>query len=469
MSESSTLDKIWQAVLGEMELEYGKANFATWFSNTRMNALEDLPNSQNGKKAVVSVPNNFIKKWLEDKYNKKILESLRNFCTHVCEIEYTIGQNKTKIGSQSKKKDDRKNTSTKSINGNLNNHHLSFQERTGLNPRYVFDSFVVGSNTALAEAAARAVADEPGNKYNPLFIYGGVGLGKTHLLQAIGNQILQKKRGSRIKYVSAENFANELVGAIRKREVTEFKEKYRKIEVLLIDDIQFIGGKEKTQEEFFHTFNTLYQSGRQIVICSDRPPREIATLEERLCSRFEGGMMADISQPDLETRIAILDAKARDLGVSLEQDVLGYIASNIQNNIRELEGALNKFIASCQIQDWEFNLRSAKLVLATMVSASQRQAITPQHILKKVARFFNLKTEDLLGTSRRSEIVKPRQIAIYLMRKESKFSYPAIGQYLKKDHSTIMHSANKIKDALKRDETVLRELNAVRDYLYRKN
>ncbi|MFH1183276.1 MAG: chromosomal replication initiator protein DnaA [Candidatus Moraniibacteriota bacterium] len=469
MSESSTLDKIWQAVLGEMELEYGKANFATWFSNTSMSALEDLPNEQAGKKAIVSVPNNFIKDWLEDKYNKKILASLRNFCTHVSQIEYIIGQSKPKISPKNKKEAGKKNSSAKSINSNLRNHHFSQQERTGLNPRYTFDSFVVGGNTALAEAAARAVSDEPGEKYNPLFIYGGVGLGKTHLLQAIGNQILDQGKGSKVKYISAENFANELVGSIRKREVTEFKEKYRKIEILLIDDIQFIGGKEKTQEEFFHTFNTLYQSGRQIVICSDRPPREIATLEERLCSRFEGGMMADISQPDLETRIAILDAKARDLGVSLEQDVLGYIASNVQNNIRELEGALNKFIASCQIQDWEFNLRSAKLVLASMVSASQRQAITPQHIVRKVARFFNLKTEDLMGTSRRSEIVKPRQIAIYLMRKESNFSYPAIGSFLKKDHSTIMHSANKIKDALKRDETVLRELNAVRDYLYRKN
>lgn len=469
MSESSTLDKIWQAVLGEMELEYGKANFATWFSNTKMSAIEDLPEGQTGKKAVVSVPNNFIKNWLEDKYNKKILSSLRNFCTHVSEIEYTIGQIKTRSDLAVKKSAPRKDGKTGNIGGNLRNHHFSLQERTGLNSRYNFDSFVVGSNTALAEAAARAVADEPGNKYNPLFIYGGVGLGKTHLLQAIGNQLLIRNKGSKVKYISAENFANELVGSIRKREVSEFKEKYRKIEVLLIDDIQFIGGKEKTQEEFFHTFNTLYQSGRQIVICSDRPPREIATLEERLCSRFEGGMMADISQPDLETRIAILDSKARDLGVSLDQEVLGYIASNIQNNIRELEGALNKFIASCQIQDWEFNLKSAKLVLASMVSASQRQAITPQHILKKVARFFNIKTEELLGTSRRSEIVKPRQIAIYLMRKEGHFSYPAIGDYLKKDHSTVMHSANKIKDALKRDETVLRELNAVRDYLYRKN
>jgi len=314
-----------------------------------------------------------------------------------------------------------------------------------------------------------AIVRSPGLVYNPLFIYGGVGLGKTHLLQAIGNEVLKRSRGINVRYASAENFASEMVDSIRKKEVSEFKEKYRKIDLFLIDDIQFLGGKQKSQEEFFHTYNTLHQAGRQIVLCSDRPPREIPALEDRLCSRFEGGMMADISQPDLETRIAILDAKAQEQGINLDPDVLGHIASHVQNNIRELEGALNKFIASCQIQDWEFNVKSAKLVIASMVSASQRQAITAQHVVKKVAKFFNLKTEDILGTSRRSEIVRPRQIAIYLMRKESNYSYPTIGDFLKKDHSTIMHSYKKIRDSVNRDETVLRELNAVRDYLYRKN
>jgi chromosomal replication initiator protein len=384
----------------------------------------------------------------------------------VQEISYYISENKERKGSV-------KNAAAKSsalgIKKDLKQHKFSLQERTGLNPRYTFESFVVGSNNALAEAAARAVAEDPGNKYNPLFIYGGVGLGKTHLLQAIGNAIIQKIKGAKVKYASAENFASDLVSSIRKKEMTEFKDKYRQADIFLIDDIQFLGGKQKSQEEFFHTYNTLHQAGRQVVLCSDRPPREIPALEDRLCSRFEGGMMADISQPDLETRIAILDTKARDQGLNLDPEVLGYLASNVQNNIRELEGALNKFIASCQIQDWEFNVKSAKLVMATMISANQRQAITAQHIVKKVAKFFNLKTEEIMGTSRRSEIVKPRQIAIYLMRKESNFSYPTIGDYLKKDHSTIMHSYRKIKEAVNRDETVLRELNAVRDFLYRKN
>jgi len=442
-----------------MELTVGKANFSTWFSNTSIMSLEE-------DKAVIRVPNGFSKKWLEEKYNKQILQSLKNFCTGVHEISYLISENKQNVKNLV---NSTKKSSALGIKKDLKSHKFSLQERTGLNPRYNFESFVVGSNNALAEAAARAVSDDPGNKYNPLFIYGGVGLGKTHLLQAIGNEVMQKNKGIKVKYVSAENFASDLVNSIRKREVTEFKDKYRQIDIFLIDDIQFLGGKQKSQEEFFHTYNTLHQAGRQIVLCSDRPPREIPALEDRLCSRFEGGMMADISQPDLETRIAILDAKGQEHGLNLDPEVLGYLASHVQNNIRELEGALNKFIASCQIQDWEFNLKSAKLVIATMVGSSQRQAITAQHIVKKVAKFFNLKTEDILGTSRRSEIVRPRQIAIYLMRKESNFSYPTIGDFLKKDHSTIMHSYKKIKEAVNRDETVLRELNAVRDYLYRKN
>jgi len=459
MSNPATLDKIWQAVLGEMELMVGKANFSTWFSNTGIMSLEE-------EKVIIRVPNGFSKQWLEKKYNKEILNSLRNFCTNVREISYFISENKQK---QNKPGGSVKRTSVLEIKKNLKKHRFSLQERTGLNPCYTFETFVVGSNNALAEAAARAITEEPGNKYNPLFIYGGVGLGKTHLLQAIGNELFKNNKAIKIKYISAENFASELVDSIRKREVSDFKDKYRKIDIFLVDDIQFLGGKQKSQEEFFHTYNTLHQAGRQIVMCSDRPPREIPALEDRLCSRFEGGMMADISQPDLETRIAILDSKARDRGLNLDPEVLGFLASHIQNNIRELEGALNKFVASCQIQDWEFNVKSAKLVVASMIGASQRQAITAQHIVRKVARFFNLKTEDIMGTSRRSEIVRPRQIAIYLMRKESNFSYPTIGDFLKKDHSTIMHSYKKIKAAVSRDETVLRELNAVRDYLYRKN
>jgi chromosomal replication initiator protein len=458
MSNATTLDKIWQAVLGEMELAVGKANFSTWFCNTSIMSLDE-------DKAVIRVPNGFSKKWLEEKYNKQILQSLKSFCTGVQEISYLISENKQAKGAA--KTNSKPNNLE--IKKDLKLHKFGLQERTGLNPRYTFESFVVGSNNALAEAAARAVAEDPGNKYNPLFVYGGVGLGKTHLLQAIGNAIIKKNKGAKVKYASAENFASDLVNSIRKKEVSEFKDKYRQIDIFLIDDIQFLGGKQKSQEEFFHTYNTLHQAGRQVVLCSDRPPREIPALEDRLCSRFEGGMMADISQPDLETRIAILDAKGREQGMNIDPEVLGYLASHVQNNIRELEGALNKFIASCQIQDWEFNLKSAKLVAATMIGASQRQAITAQHIVKKVAKFFNLKTEDIMGTSRRSEIVRPRQIAIYLMRKESNFSYPTIGDYLKKDHSTIMHSYKKIKEAVNRDETVLRELNAVRDFLYRKN
>ncbi len=469
MTEKSTLDKIWQAVLGEMELLVGKANFSTWFQNTGLISMED-------DEAVIQVPNAFVKEWLEGKYKKEILNSLKKFCSQVKLIHYSIGvyrkvENRNAPVCQPSQKNRKNSLSKKTalhLNRKFQNHPYSLQERTGLNPRYTFDSFIIGSNNALAEAASKAVGDNPGKKYNPLFIYGGVGLGKTHLLQAIGNEILSQNADNRIKYVNSEAFANELVGSIRKGVIADFKEKYRQIDVLLIDDIQFMGGKEKTQEEFFHLFNHLYQAGKQIVICSDRPPREIATLQDRLCSRFEGGMMADISQPDLETRIAILDTKAREQNLDLDNEILGYIASRIQNNIRELEGALNKFIASCQLQNLEFNLKNAKSTLADMMSStSRKKAVTPQHIVKKTAKFFNLKMEDLLSSSRRSEIVKPRQIAIFLMRKEGNFSYPAIGDFFKKDHSTIMHSYNKIKDAVKRDESLMREINAVRDFIYR--
>ncbi len=472
MPDQITLDKIWQAVLGDMELSVGRACFTTWLSNTKIISIE-------GEIALIRVPSEFSRQWLEKKYNKQILSSLKGFCTNVKEVQYIIGGNigASKESLVAQKALDSVNQSARGkssgikileIKNNLDGHRFSARERTGLSPKYTFETFVIGSNNALAEAAARAVADDPGNKYNPLFIYGGVGLGKTHLLQAIGNEVLNRNRGAKIKYTSAENFANELVNSIRKKEVVDFKEKYRKIDAFLIDDIQFLGGKQKSQEEFFHIYNTLHQTGKQIVLCSDRPPREIHDLEDRLCSRFEGGMMADISQPDLETRMAILDIKARNQGKELNQDVLGYIASNIQNNIRELEGALNKFIATCDLQNWEFNLKNAKMVMATILSANQTKALTMSFVLKKVTKFYNLRIEDLLGTSRRSEIVKPRQIAIYLIRKEARSSFPNIGDFFKKDHSTIMHSFKKIKELVKFDENLLREINSIRDILYRK-
>jgi len=456
MGNSMTREKIWQAVLGEIELNIGRTSFTTWFTDTHITSMKN-------NKAVIGVPTGFSKEWLKSKYDKQILKSLRNFCTDIKEVEYVVGENTKNTAHRKQKNKPNKLT----IEKNLKNHRYTARKRTGINPRYDFGSFVVGNNNALAEAAARAVAETPGFKFNPLFIYGGVGLGKTHLLQAIGNQIAKRKKESTVQYATTENFAHDLIDSIRQNKVMEFKKRYRKIDVLLLDDVQFITKKEKTQEELFHIFNHLYQGGKQIVICSDRPPSEIATLKDRLRSRFEGGMMADISQPDLETRTAILDSKAREQGIELKQEVLEYIASNIQNNIRELEGALNKFIATCQLQEWDSDLRSAKLVLAAIISTHQKEAVTPQFIIKKVSKFFDVSKDELLGTSRRKDIVRPRQIAICLMRKEGQFSYPAIGKFFNKDHSTIMHSYRKIDDAIKENETILREFNAVRDFLYR--
>jgi len=453
--KKSDLKKIWQGVLGEIELSIGKASFNTWFSEPFIDSIKK-------NKALIRVPSGFHKQRLESKYSKKILNSLKKHIPEVEKIEFVIGRN-----SKPKPLPRKPRSQKLSLKKNFKNHRYTTGERTGLNPKYDFRSFVIGSNNALAEAAAKAVSDMPGKNYNPLFIYGGVGLGKTHLLQAIGNTVAKKRKGEPVKYTTTESFSQDLIESLRSNKMTEFKNKYRKVSILLIDDIQFIGGKEKTQEEFFHTFNHLYQLGKQIVICSDRPPAEITTLQDRLKSRFEGGMMADISQPDLETRTAILDVKAREQGLEIKTEVLEYIASNIQNNIRELEGALNKFIATCQLQNWDMSLKNAKMILAAITSTHQKQAITPQYVVKKVCKFFNVSNDDLMSTSRRKDIVRPRQIAICLMRKEGQFSYPVIGKFFNKDHSTIMHSYRKINGAVQDNETILREFNAVRDSLYR--
>jgi len=348
------LKQLWKTALGEIELCVSKPNFITWFKNT------ELKNKKEGI-AIINVPNGFNKEWLQNKYYNLILKTLKNLSPDIKEIQFAIGGN----FFQKTKKTQEKEA--------IKEEQLEFEEfhidpETNLNPKYRFDNFVVGSFNELAQAAGIAVTKHLGKLYNPLFVYGGVGLGKTHLLQAIGNEIKRKYPSKKIKYLSSEKYTSELVDALSKKGMESFKTKYRKVDILIVDDIHFIAGKEKTQEEFFHTFNTLHQQNKQIIISADRPPKAISTLADRLRSRFEGGMIADISSPDLETRIAILKAKTKEKNFEISEDILHYIASNISKNIRELEGALNRLIISHQLNEKELSLSYAKKILSNIIS-----------------------------------------------------------------------------------------------------
>lgn len=460
-----TNQEIWQAALGELELTISKVKFSTWFRDTT------IISSESGK-IIISVPHAFAKEWLESKMNKDIFRALQHVTSNgIREIHYQVGvhaprpQERPEIHPQF--------SVQPSAHQQIQRSSLESSDRdkqylaTNLNPKYRFESFVVGSNNELARAACIAVANNLGRSYNPLFIYGGVGLGKTHLLQSVGNAILEKDPNKKVRYISSESFTNEVVEAIRKQTMTQFKDKYRQIDLLIIDDIQFLASKEKTQEEFFYTFNALYESNKQIIISSDRPPKAIPTLEERLRSRFEGGMIADIGAPDLETRVAILQKKLLEKKFTLAENVINYIATNIQNNVRELEGAINRIIAYCQINSSEPSLENAKHILASIITSPARKATTAQKIIETVAAFYAAEVADLTGKSRKKEIVRPRQIAMYLLREEIKSSFPLIGQELGgKDHTTAMHAYQKVKTEINNEEAARQEIDLIRQRLY---
>ncbi|MCR4311994.1 MAG: chromosomal replication initiator protein DnaA, partial [Candidatus Uhrbacteria bacterium] len=336
-----------------------------------------------------------------------------------------------------------------------------------INPLYTFNTFVVGKQNELAHAAAQAVANQPGGTYNPLFIYGGVGLGKTHLLHGIANEIRRRNGNVRILYVTCERFTNDFINAIRSGKGKEFKDRYRNVDLLLIDDIQFITGKEGTQEEFFHTFNALHQENKQIVVCSDRPPRSIAGLEKRLQSRLEWGMLVDVGTPDLETRIAILQRKCMEKNFSLDRDILHYVASTIYSNVRELEGALNKIIAVHQFRGMQPTLEGVKPIVASFESENVRKTVTPRQLITVVSEYFDITIEDILGKSREKKLAFPRQIIMYLLREEMKNSYPAIGTELGgRDHTTAMHAYTKIAELLIADEKLQKDLELIKQKLY---
>ncbi|MDD3487052.1 MAG: chromosomal replication initiator protein DnaA [Candidatus Moranbacteria bacterium] len=461
--DKMTNNEIWQAVLGEIELSVSPANFVTWFKNTSIISISQ-------GKVNIRVPNGFAKEWLENKYNRYILNALRNFIKDVREISCSVVAVAPEEATP-KVVDSAASTSPAAQPGPIHQKisHESLSLRANLNPRYTFDSFVVGANNELAHAACEAIAKNPGNAYNPLFIYGGVGLGKTHLLQSVGNALLAENPDTKIIYATAEYFTNQYVDMVKNKQAHEFKRAYLDSDLLLIDDIQFIGGKEKTQEEFFHVFNTLHQTGKQIVLTSDRPPKAIAMLEERLRSRFEGGMIADVSRPDVETRIAILQNKLVEKKVSLEigNEVLSYIASNIQHNIRELEGALNRVIAACELNQSEPNLTNVKKILGDIIHSGKKKGVNFKQIIQAVAEYYDIATSDLVNRCRRRDIVKPRQIAMYLMRSELQASYPGIGEQLGgRDHTTAMHAFEKISKELEKEESLEQEINIIKSKIY---
>lgn len=448
-------EQLWQAVLGELELLISKANFTTWFKNTFIASLD-------GENIIVAAPNAFTKAWLEKKYREQILQALKNITNEgVKKINFIV---ETKKPGLTKQLVDAVAPRSSSASGANEGAEMN---KFGLNKKYVFDNFIVGKGNELAHAAARAVTEKLGETYNPLFIYGGVGLGKTHLIQAIGNEILKKNPQAKILYINSERFTNDYVQAIKTGQTESFKKHYRTVDVLLIDDIHFMSGKEQTQEEFFHTFNALHQNNKQIVLSSDRPPKAIPDIEQRLISRFEWGMIADIAAPDLETRIAILQAKCQEKNCLLEKEVIEHLAKVIQNNVRELEGALNRIIAYHQLNKSLPTLDSTKQVLQAMTISSPRGNITPKKIIEATSVYFDITIEELTGACRRKEMVLPRQIVMYLMREEIKSSYPAIGQELGgRDHTTAIHACNKIGLALEKDDKLKNDLLLIKQKLY---
>jgi len=450
---------LWQSVLGEIELTVSHATFTTWFKNTEL-----LDQSDAG--VVISVPNIFAKKQFEVKFNDQIRGVLLKNGINPKQISYTI--NTTGKHTRLNRETTVDTSYAESIDEIL---PLTAKPKAtvasvgNLNPRYTFDSFIVGSSNDLAYTASRAVATNPGVKYNPLYLYGGVGLGKTHLMQAIGNELIKNDPKIRVLYISSETFVSEFLDHIRFKK-KGFSEKYRNVDVLIVDDMQFIAGKEKTQEEFFHTFNHLHQNNKQIIISSDKPPKSIPTLTERLRSRFEMGMAIDIQMPDFETRCAILNIKASQSGVTLNQETVEYLATNIKTNIRELEGALNQLLAYAEMRGIEPDISTAEGLLGN-IRHSRPQHITSKQIIDRTAKHFQIELSEICGSKRDKYIVVPRQIAMYLLRSELHLSFPKIANELgRKDHTTAIHSIEKIEKAIKLDFLIREQVASIREKLY---
>jgi chromosomal replication initiator protein len=441
------VQQAWQATLGQLQMEMSKASFDTWVKSAELINYDETKGI-----FYIGVQNAYACDWLESRLKSTMISKLTGMMARPVGIDF-------KVWSAPVVEFEDEVPVTRSTSDIQDLPRIDSK----LNAKYRFDNFVVGTNNRLAHAACMAVAESPARAYNPLFLYGGVGLGKTHLLHAIGNTV--RAAGLQVLYVSSEEFTNDLINAIRTKATTSFREKYRQVDVLLIDDIQFIAGKESTQEEFFHTFNTLHGQDKQIVMTSDRPPKAMNTLEERLRSRFEWGLTADIQAPDLETRLAILRSKAEKAGREVPAEILELIARQIHSNIRELEGALNRVLAYADLSGTTLTISLASVALTDLLP--QRSDLTPRDVLNTVSKFYNIPSDRLLGRDRTQEVAFPRQVAMFLMREQSGFSLPRIGEELGgRDHTTVMYACEKVADLIERDDQLRKQVMQIKELLY---
>jgi len=452
--------QVWRAALGELQVSLSPANFETWLRDTQLVDVDD-------QRFRIAVPNGFAKDWLETRYRSLISQTLARIVGYSVQVEFAVqgtdGIPPTETDANGAPAEPQPAAAIRLEPTRVGGEGGT----TNINPRYTFTNFIVGSANRLAHAASLSVAERPGHAYNPLFLYGGVGLGKTHLMHAIGNQVIAKFPRKRVVYATSEKFTNEFITSIQQGKIDDFRARYRRIDLLLIDDIQFIADKERTQEEFFHTFNAIHEDGKQIVLSSDRPPKAILTLEERLRSRFEWGLIADLTAPDLETRIAILRAKSEEGAVPITSDVIEFIARKVVSNIRELEGALNRIVAYASMGAMPISIELAQAVLSNVLYNPKKRQVTPERIAMAVADYYGVQMEALKGQKRDKAIVTPRQVAMFLMRQETDVSLLRIGAELGgRDHSTVLHACDKITRESAVNDELRREIAAVRELIY---
>ncbi len=448
------LDQLWRTTLSEIELQISRPNFLTWLKNSYL-----MEKKETGE-ARIGLANVFAKEWVENKYHKIIFEILKTHDDSIKKIEYVVvGERDLSFKNKSPEPD--------AVSGQMAFPEFKIDPESGLHPRYSFNSFVVGSSNELAYAASLAIIKNVGKKYNPFFVYGGTGLGKTHLIQAIGNEIKKVyKNKIKTKYVHSEKFVNEVINAIRNKRTEDIKNKYRNIDVLIIDDIQFIGGKQASEEEFFHTFNVLYENNKQIIISSDRPPAAIPTLQERLRSRFEGGMVADITYPDFETRMAIIKIKLQELKSDLPDNVCELIALKTQRNIREIEGILNRVLFNIEVKGNNFPLKIIEEMINNIIQQPAKKT-SPDKIIKSVSNFYEVLSGDITGKSRRKKMIEPRHVTVYLLREIMGMSYPDIGEIIgKRDHTTAIHSYEKILNEINKNQSLNQKIIMIKELIY---
>jgi len=446
--------QLWDSVLAEIEVSVSKANFLTWFKNTK------IVKQDNGI-IHVGVPNEFVKEWLLSKYDRQILKIFRNISENIRGVEYIIVSLSSTRGIENPQSPTH---NTGAFTPELPLNDLYINREDNLNPRYTFDNMVIGAFNELAHSATMAVIKHPGSAYNPLFIHGGTGLGKTHLAQAIGNQIKSMKTGKKVYYTPAEKFAIDYLNSVQNRSMNEFKEKYRRYDVFIMDDVQFMASKERTQEELFHLFNALYENNKQVIFTSDKHPNLLHGFEDRLKSRFGAGMIVDITNPEYEARVSIIQHKLKTSNFSLQPDMIAFIAESIECSVREMEGIVNSIVCQARFKNRELSINEVKMIIKNSIVPKKTASV--KDVIRVVSEFYNIEEASLFEKTRKKEIVKPRQIAMYILREDFSISYPTIGEkFGGRDHTTVIHSCDKVKNSIKTNSTLTDELEQIRALL----